>query len=74
MSEANLNIVCGMCESFGTGDIYGVISAPDPQLEWREAENFIYEDRNPYLRPQARSTSLTLAMRDFVELKLRDRR
>jgi hypothetical protein len=25
----------------------------DPSIEWNEAENFIYADRNPYVGPQA---------------------
>jgi len=53
MSEQNLSIVTGMYEAFGKGDIPGVIAALDPQVEWLEAENFIYADGNPYLGPNA---------------------
>jgi len=42
-----------MYEAFGKGDIPGVIAALDPQVEWLEAENFIYADGNPYLGPNA---------------------
>jgi len=38
-----------MYEAFGGGDIPTVLAALDPQVEWREAENFIYADGNPYV-------------------------
>jgi ketosteroid isomerase-like protein len=53
MSEQNLNIVQGMYDAFGTGDIAGVIAALHPQIEWLEAESFIYADGNPYIGPNA---------------------
>ena len=53
MSEDNVSVVRGMYEAFGKGDIAGVIAALDPQIEWLEAENFIYADGNPYIDPQA---------------------
>jgi ketosteroid isomerase-like protein len=53
MSEQNVNIVRGMYEGFGRGDINGVLAVLDPQVEWLEAENFIYDDGNPYIGPQA---------------------
>ncbi|MCM3870020.1 MAG: nuclear transport factor 2 family protein [Pyrinomonadaceae bacterium] len=53
MSQENVNIVRGVYQAFATGDIPSVIAALDPQVEWREAENFIYADKNPYLGPQA---------------------
>src|SRR6185295_15900521 len=53
MSEENVNIVRGLYEAFGTGDIPGVVAVLDPQIEWREADNFIYADGNPYIGPNA---------------------
>ena len=53
MSEESVNVVKGMYEAFGRGDIPVVIAALDPQVEWWEAENFIYADGNPYVGPQA---------------------
>ena len=53
MSEQNKKTIEGMYEAFGRGDIQFVIGALDPDVEWWEAENFIYADRNPYLGPQA---------------------
>ncbi|HJU92023.1 MAG TPA: hypothetical protein VJ656_03720 [Pyrinomonadaceae bacterium] len=53
MSEQNTKTIEGMYEAFGRGDIAFVIGALDPDVEWWEAENFIYADRNPYVGPQA---------------------
>lgn len=53
MSQENVNTVRGMYEAFGRGDIAGVLAALDPQVEWWEAENFIYADGNPYVGPEA---------------------
>lgn len=53
MSENNRATVQGMYEAFGRGDIETVLGALDRQVEWWEAENFIYADGNPYVWPQA---------------------
>ena len=53
MSEENVKTVRGMYEAFGRGDIPSVLAALDPRVEWWEAENFIYADRNPYVGPDA---------------------
>jgi uncharacterized protein len=53
MSENNRATVQGMYEAFGRGDIATVLGALDPEVEWWEAENFIYADGNPYVGPQA---------------------
>ena len=53
MSEEYVNIVRGLYEAFGTGDIPAVVAVLDPQIEWREADNFIYADGNPYIGPNA---------------------
>ena len=53
MSQESVNVVRGMYESFGSGDMPGVLAALDPQVEWWEAENFIYADGNPYVGPEA---------------------
>jgi uncharacterized protein len=53
MSEQNKKTVEGMYEAFGRGDIPFVIEALDRDVEWLEAENFIYADKNPYVGPQA---------------------
>lgn len=53
MSDSNVSSVQGMYEAFGKGDIGGVIGALSPEVEWWEAENFIYADANPYVGPDA---------------------
>ena len=53
MSAENVNVVRGMYEAFGRGDIGAVLAALDATVEWWEAENFIYADKNPYVGPNA---------------------
>ena len=53
MSEENVKAVQGMYEAFGKGDIPTVLGSLDPGVEWWEAENFIYDDGNPYVGPEA---------------------
>jgi hypothetical protein len=53
MSEENANVVRGLYAAFASGDVPAIIAALDPRVEWWEAENFIYDDGNPYLGPDA---------------------
>ena len=53
MSEENVQIVRGLYEAFGKGDVPGVLGKIANNIEWREADNFIYADRNPYVGPSA---------------------
>ena len=53
MSQENVSVVKDMYEAFGRGDIPAVLAALDAQVEWREAENFIYADGNPYVGPES---------------------
>lgn len=53
MSQENAKVVQSMYAAFANGDIGTVIAALDPQVEWWEAENFIYDDGNPYTGPDA---------------------
>ena len=53
MSQENVKVVQGMYDAFGKGEIGTVIAALDPKVEWWEAENFIYDDGNPYTGPDA---------------------
>ncbi len=43
----------GLYDAFGRGDVPAVLGAFDPQIQWREAEGFIYAEGNPYTGPQA---------------------
>ena len=53
MSQENVSVVKSMYEAFASGNIPVIIGALDPQVEWWEAENFIYADHNPYIGPNA---------------------
>ena len=53
MSQENVSVVRGMYEAFDSADIPTIIAALDPKVEWWEAENFIYADKNPYVGPDA---------------------
>ena len=53
MSAENVKLVREMYEAFGKGNVPGVLGRLDPKIEWREADNFIYADKNPYVGPQA---------------------
>lgn len=51
MSEENVKTVRVMYDAFGRGDIATVLGNLDAAVEWWEAENFIYADKNPYVGP-----------------------
>lgn len=53
MPQPNVQIVQGLYEAFAQGDVPAVLTQLDPRVEWNEAENFIYADRNPYVGPDA---------------------
>lgn len=53
MASGNLETVRSMYEGFARGDMQAVLRPCHPQVEWWEAENFIYADGNPYVGPKA---------------------
>lgn len=53
MPQDNTDTVKAIYQAFATGDIPFVLGVFDPQIEWNEAENFLYADRNPYVGAQA---------------------
>src|ERR1044072_1877844 len=53
MSAENVAVVHAIYDAFGKGDIPGVLSKVAKEIEWNEAENFIYADGNPYVGPNA---------------------
>jgi ketosteroid isomerase-like protein len=53
MSQENIAVIRGMYEFFSKGDVTSVLGQMHQQIEWRQAENFIYADRSPYRGPQA---------------------
>jgi ketosteroid isomerase-like protein len=53
MNSENVSIVQGLYDAFARGDVDAVLGTFDPNIEWREAESFIYAEGNPYVGPQA---------------------
>ena len=53
MSQENVQLIRGIYEAFSKGDVPAVLEQLDESIEWNEAENYIYADRNPYIGPQA---------------------
>lgn len=49
--EKSSEIVKGLYDAFAKADVPTVFAAFDPGKEWREAEGFLYADRNPYVGP-----------------------
>lgn len=47
------SIVKSIYDALAKGDLPAVLGTFDPQIQWREAENFLYADGNPYAGPQA---------------------
>jgi len=52
-SPDNVSIIESIYNSFGAGDIDGVLATFDPKIVWNEAENFPYADGNPYIGGEA---------------------
>ena len=53
MSQEKVEIIRRMYDSFEKGDVPAVLGQMDQQIEWKEADNFIYAHGNPYVGPQA---------------------
>ena len=53
MSQESVKVIRGLYEAFGKGDVQAVLGQMDENIDWREAEGFIYADGNPYIGPQA---------------------
>ena len=51
--QEDVEKIKALYQAFGRGDIPFVLAALDPEIEWNEAENFLYADRGPYIGPQA---------------------
>lgn len=49
----NGDTVQALYDAFSKGDVPAVLGVFDRQIQWREAENFLYADGNPYVGPQA---------------------
>jgi ketosteroid isomerase-like protein len=49
----NKEIVKNLYDALARGDASTVLGTMDPAIQWREADNFLYADGNPYVGPQA---------------------
>jgi ketosteroid isomerase-like protein len=49
----NGDVVKNVYAAFEVGDVPAVLGAFDAQIQWREADGFLYADLNPYIGPQA---------------------
>ena len=49
MPQDNVETVKAIYEAFGRADVPFLASVMDPEIEWNEAENFLYADGNPYI-------------------------
>jgi ketosteroid isomerase-like protein len=47
------DVVKRIYDAFARGDVPAVLGSFDPNIEWKEAEGFLYADGNPYVGPQA---------------------
>lgn len=53
MTSTNIDVIRGLYDAFARGDVFAVLGVMDGAIEWNEAENFPYADRNPYVGPEA---------------------
>jgi ketosteroid isomerase-like protein len=53
LSQQNLETIRSLYAAFAKGDVPVVMGTFDPAVEWREADNFLYADGNPYIGPGA---------------------
>ncbi|CAN5856120.1 nuclear transport factor 2 family protein [soil metagenome] len=67
MSQENVAIVQGLYAAFGRGDLAAVREKMDSGIEWYEAENFPYDDGNPYFGPDGVYARLTDDWEEFGE-------
>lgn len=49
----NADTVKGLYDAFAKGDVPAVLGAFDAEIQWNEADGFLYADGNPYVGPQA---------------------
>ena len=50
MSQSNIDIIRGLYEAFARCDIPAVLGALDANVEWQEAEGFLYADQTTNVR------------------------
>ena len=53
MSQENVQVVQSFYDAISRGDVGTVLGLMDPQVEWNEAEHFLYADQSPYIGPNS---------------------
>jgi len=53
VSQQNLAVIQSLYQAFAKGDVPAVLGSMAPDMEWREADGFVYADGNPYVGPNA---------------------
>jgi ketosteroid isomerase-like protein len=53
MPSPNIDLIRGVYRDFAAGNVEGVLACLSPDIVWKEANNFPYADRSPYIGPQA---------------------
>jgi len=48
----HVTFIKDLYNEFARGNVPEVLTAFDPNIEWREADNFVYAEHNPYIGPQ----------------------
>lgn len=61
------DIIKSLYEAFGRGDVPAVLGAFDPQIQWRNAEGFLYAAGNPYVGPQAVAEGIFMRITSDVQ-------
>lgn len=51
--QSNLDVVKALYAAFAEGDMDAAAALMADDMEWREAENYVLADRNPYIGPAA---------------------
>jgi ketosteroid isomerase-like protein len=71
--NTNVETIRGLYDAFATGDVPTVLAAMSPDIIWNEAENFPYDDGNPYIGPDAVLNGVfARIMADFETFQLVD--
>ena len=53
MTSDAVSTVRQLYDAFARGDVPAVLGALDPEIQWKEAEGFLYAEGNPYVGPTA---------------------
>jgi len=59
--------IIGLYQAFAVGDVPTVLAGMDPDIEWNEAEGFVYASGNPYRGPQAVLEGVFMRLMEDVE-------